>query len=668
MMLSNRTVTTILIVLFSVGLLMGVSGAVSAQNTTSTAYITGTVTDDSGNSLAAVEVTVSDDTGETIRTVETTSNGEFTTEVPPGEYEVSASATGYESSVTQVSVTDGQTEAVFLTLIETETSAITGDVVTDSYEPISGADISLLDADTGDVVATATTGSEGSYTFIGIEYGEYQIEATAGGSSTVATFTNTAGTTNRDLVIAEYTDPTGSVTGTVLTVDNEPIPGAEVALLDASTDEIVGEAMADSDGTYLFTNIETSEYVVQATADGASGTTTQFSVEEDSTADINIVIPEYTDTQGSLSVDVVDEDANTVSDATVELYRGTDTSGTLIATSETDSDGYTLFDELAVGESSSDSVDYTVYVGHPEYSSTVSSASLYAPEQTTDSVAAVLLSEDDSTDPQPPTATLDVQSQPDTVGSGDSFEVTFAVTNTGETDALTGGIQFTTPTGIETDSEFFLDGIEAGATETRTVSFDVADTIEPAEYIVTTEATVGESTDTTSFSVNVGQPQTEITATEISPESVAPGDTVDVELAVTNTGSVDASSGGITFENPTGFSSSPPSVFFVSGVESQQTVSNTVAFTVSDSVSPGDYTVTAEAELAGSSDSIEIPIEIEEDEGLSRFDTDNNGEIEFNDVLNAIDAFNNNAQIGGSDVEFDDILEVISAYNEGAPV
>lgn len=48
---------------------------------------------------------------------------------------------------------------------------------------------------------------------------------------------------------------------------------------------------------------------------------------------------------------------------------------------------------------------------------------------------------------------------------------------------------------------------------------------------------------------------------------------------------------------------------------------------------------------------------------LSRFDTNNNGEIDFNEVIDAIAANNSGTEIGGEPVSFNDVLAVIEAHN-----
>jgi len=73
----------------------------------------------------------------------------------------------------------------------------------------------------------------------------------------------------------------------------------------------------------------------------------------------------------------------------------------------------------------------------------------------------------------------------------------------------------------------------------------------------------------------------------------------------------------------------------------------------------------------GETDSTTKTIVIDPDDessGLSRFDTNNNGQIDFSEVIDAISAANNGTQIGGEDVGFQDVLAVIQAFNSGTSV
>lgn len=67
-------------------------------------------------------------------------------------------------------------------------------------------------------------------------------------------------------------------------------------------------------------------------------------------------------------------------------------------------------------------------------------------------------------------------------------------------------------------------------------------------------------------------------------------------------------------------------------------------------------------------DVADIDITVPIQSGLSRFDQNNTGQISFDDVTDAIDAYTNNEQIGGQEVEFNEVIEVINAFNNETPV
>jgi len=258
---------------------------------------------------------------------------------------------------------------------------------------------------------------------------------------------------------------------------------------------------------------------------------------------------------------------------------------------------------------------------------------------------------------------LNNQTVPDSVSPGASFDVDLAVTNVGDADADTGGIEFTTPAGIAADDAFFVSGVDAGEQVVKTVTVDVNDSIDPGTYSVTADATVGESTDSVDIPVSIGQPVADLEVVAgPTPEPATPGESFEVEFAVTNTGDSDATTGGIQFETPSGVSTG--SVFFTNGVESGEEITETVRFDINDSVDSGEYSVIADATVGQSTDSSTVSFEITNGDGLSRFDTDGSGTIDFPEVIAAIQARNEGTQIGNRPVSFTDIIQVIAAFNE----
>lgn len=658
---ANRIV--LLVAVFAIGIGCAAVGGVSAQQTTSTGFVDGSVTDLSGNAIPEATVTATDDAGEVVTEVVTDDNGEFTMELAEGEYEILATASGYGSAITQVNLGAGQTEPVALSLEETATSQITGDIVNEDYENIPNAEVTLRDAETEETVATTMSGSQGSYTFVDLEPGEYQVEATVDGESGFANVDAKEGTNNQDIVITGTT--TGSVTGDIVTVDDDNLPNAEVTLQDAETGETVATALSGPEGSYTFSDVEQGEYQLEATFDGASGSAS-ITV-EDGTTSQDIVIPGVDPATGSISVEVIGSNAQPVVGATVELYDG---SSTLIDTAETNEAGEIEFHELAVGADSSNPVDYTVNADHPEYESTMSITSLYEPDQTSDHLTLSLTAEEDHSEPTEPVADMEIDEDtvPNAVSAGESFDVEFVVTNTGDGDADSGGIEFSTPSAFATDSVFFVSGLPAGESTTETVSFEVGDSVDSGEYSISAEALVGDSTDSVTLPVTIGEPTAELEVVSgPTPDPVTAGDSFTIDFAVKNTGEVDADSGGIQFTTPAGISATD-SIFFTSGIEAGEQINETVTFDIDDSVDEGEYTISLDGTVGGDSDSVEQPIDVSASDELSRFDQDNSGTISFPDVISAIQAHNEQTEIGGNSVSFGDVLDVISTHNNNVAV
>lgn len=132
-----------------------------------------------------------------------------------------------------------------------------------------------------------------------------------------------------------------------------------------------------------------------------------------------------------------------------------------------------------------------------------------------------------------PEAEIAATSVEEPVSAGDSFEVTFDVTNRGSSDASTGGIQFDTPPGVSANNVFFTDGISAGETKTRTVIFDVTSDVDPDDYTLTADATVGSTSANTTVDFTVTRPETSgivDSSRTVQDSTVEPGDSIRVTV------------------------------------------------------------------------------------------------------------------------------------------
>lgn len=176
---------------------------------TTTGTISGTVTDAStGNPIAGASVS----TQPTTLLVTTDAQGNFSiSNVTPGSYTVSASASGYLAGSASVTVTGGQTAAANLALQpEPTTGTISGTVTEEGTSmPIAGASVSTQPATT-----TATSDAQGNYTISDVDEGSYTVTASASGYMDDSTnVTVTAGqTSTADLAL--QADYSGSWSGT----------------------------------------------------------------------------------------------------------------------------------------------------------------------------------------------------------------------------------------------------------------------------------------------------------------------------------------------------------------------------------------------------------------------------------------------------------------------
>jgi hypothetical protein len=174
--------------------------------------------------------------------------------VPAGPQIVNASASGFTTSQSQVTVTSNQAVTRDFAL-SPFVGAIRGVVLNASNsQPIAGATVSVK----GTNIA-ATTGGDGSYTLSDVPVGSQTVDVSAPNfNSTQEIVTVVADQTNiRDYFL---TPKVGAVRGIVRSAaSNQPIPGATVSIGNAST-------TTDGTGAYTLNNILVGAQTVSASA------------------------------------------------------------------------------------------------------------------------------------------------------------------------------------------------------------------------------------------------------------------------------------------------------------------------------------------------------------------------------------------------------------------
>lgn len=281
--------------------------------------------------IEGITVNLKDADGNVIATTTTDANGNYLFEnlaagdysvavVPTGGLEFTTQDAGDDAADSDVDVTTGMTGTITLAegetnrtvdagLIDPGTAALSGRVFcddnnddVDNGEPgVGGVRVVLTTAD-GTFVAETTTNDDGSYSFTGLDAGDYKVtfdESTAGGKTLVDSNVGGDDTIDSDadpdsgmtgvysLAIGEEVtdvdagveDPgTASLAGRYFcdendndVDDNEPgIANARVVLTTAAG-AFVAETFTDDDGNYIFEGLKAGDYKVTFDENAAAG-------------------------------------------------------------------------------------------------------------------------------------------------------------------------------------------------------------------------------------------------------------------------------------------------------------------------------------------------------------------------------------------------------------
>ncbi|MFI6407888.1 MFS transporter [Streptomyces sp. NPDC050548] len=154
---------------------------------------------DSGQPVKDAMVIVTDVRGDLLSTGTTGEQGEFAfAELVPGAVTVAVNADGYRPRALPVEV--GGT-GVTRVEIDLDSGAQVLGVVRAPHGPLADARVTLVDA-AGNVVGTATTGSDGAYAFTDLSGGEYTVIATGYPPVATAVTLNGRGTDGHDIELA----------------------------------------------------------------------------------------------------------------------------------------------------------------------------------------------------------------------------------------------------------------------------------------------------------------------------------------------------------------------------------------------------------------------------------------------------------------------------------
>ena len=295
--------------------------------------------------IAGITVLLKDAAGNTLATTTTDANGDYLfSGLAAGDYKVcvvpanglvfTGQDAGNDAADSDVDAT-GMTGVITLAegesnltvdagLVDPGTASLSGRVfcddnnndVDDSEPGVGGVTVTLLTA-AGAVVATAVTAADGSYSFTGLDAGDYKVmfdESTAGGKTLVdqnvggddtvdsdadasgmtGVYTLAIGGNVTDVDAGVETVP-GSLSGTYfcdenrdgLDNDNSFVAGVTVELLDANGQPTGASTTTDANGNYSFGNLAPGTYGVKFTDTVSGKVLTQQDVDRNMSDDID---------------------------------------------------------------------------------------------------------------------------------------------------------------------------------------------------------------------------------------------------------------------------------------------------------------------------------------------------------------------------------------------
>jgi uncharacterized membrane protein len=209
--------------------------------------------------------------------------------------------------------TDVQTEQISDFIISNEVgSYVTEDTATgyisgrisNAENADTAADIEIRDTQSGETVATTTSGTDGSY-LVEVEADrDYRVVAEAegyeNGSTTVSVAQNTTATAN--IVLQQEEQQTGYISGDVVDGDNRQISDAEVTIANTQTGETVATTTSGTDGSYLVEVEADRDYRVVAEVEGYENGSTTVSVAQNTTATADVVLTETNTTTDDVEI------------------------------------------------------------------------------------------------------------------------------------------------------------------------------------------------------------------------------------------------------------------------------------------------------------------------------------------------------------------------------
>ncbi|MDI5965687.1 MSCRAMM family protein [Streptantibioticus silvisoli] len=221
--------------------------------------IHGTVRAPEGSGPAAT-VTLISPQGRQLGRALTGADGRFELSAPePGAYVLIAAAEGHRPQATAV-IAGG--EQVTHDIVLAGNGGLSGVVRAEAGgQPVSGAIVVVTDP-SGEVLATAKTGTNGDFAFGELPDGTFTVAVNAAGYRPTAlpVETGARGTGRLEVALSAGARLQGTVRGGP---DHRPMRDARVTLVDADGD-VAATATTGEDGRYVFTDLPAGDYTLIA--------------------------------------------------------------------------------------------------------------------------------------------------------------------------------------------------------------------------------------------------------------------------------------------------------------------------------------------------------------------------------------------------------------------
>ena len=199
--------------------------------------------------------------------------------------------------------------------------------------PVAGATVVVRENSTYEIVATGTTGPDGTFITATLVGGDYYVEASADAYFISGTSVRISGDSVTTIVLEPRIS--GVLTVTVLDqATNTPVDGASITIRSSETGETIATGITDTGGVYRTPSLVGDTYFIDAEADGyfSGGIGVQIS------GDTATTIALEPRTPGTLSVEVLDQADNTPLDGATIVVRDSNTRE-VVATGTTGQDG-----------------------------------------------------------------------------------------------------------------------------------------------------------------------------------------------------------------------------------------------------------------------------------------------------------------------------------------